>query len=176
MKELILIISRVALIGFQLVALYILAFNCYWTYNFRGSISKLIIADKQMKYINQHFQNALCLYNDFTQPYYSLHTSNYYVNVDPRYASSYTAVYSIEPQGLHLLNLEKYSHLIVFDEQLLRGAPPFPPVVIDSRVPGSVYDSFQSMMNIPIRSTNLYNTSFNGISPYPAHAAFFILK
>lgn len=174
--------KKIAKAGFVIVIVYIFIFNSYWSYNFRGSFGGyFILVDKKMKFINQNFKNSLCLYADFTKPYYSRDTSNKYVNLNPN------NVWQERNDGIYLagahvkiVNPEKYESIIILDgmllRMLLRNSNTPPAVIFDSIIQDSLYDSFQRMVNFKIRSASLYNISLREDADYPQYSAIYRLQ
>ena len=179
--------KKIAKAGFVLVVSFILASNVYWSYNFRGSFAGyFVLVDKKMKFINQNFKDSLCIYASPTLLYYARGTSNLYVNVNPNssggkwYDNIHSIkpheIYSIGPQGLRILNPEKYERIIALDESLLGRTGIRPIMVFDSIVPNSLYDLFQKKMNFKIYPANLYNISLRGYAVYPQYSAIYLIK
>lgn len=179
--------KKIAKAGFVLVVSFILASNVYWSYNFRGSFAGyFVLVDKKMKFINQNFKDSLCIYASPTLLYYARGTSNLYVNVNPNssggkwYDNIHSIkpheIYSIGPQGLRILNPEKYERIIALDESLLGRTGIRPIMVFDSIVPNSLYDLFQKKMNFKIYPVNFYNISLRGYADYPQYGAIYLLK
>ena len=179
--------KKIAKAGFVIVISFMLASNAYWSYNFRGSFAGyFVLVDKKMKFINQNFKNALCIYGSSTLLYYARGTSNLYVNVNPNssggkwYDNIHSIkpheIYSIGPQGLRILNPEKYERIIALDESLLGRTGIRPIMVFDSIVPNSLYDLFQKKMNFKIYPVNFYNISLRGYTDYPHYSGIYFMK
>jgi hypothetical protein len=172
-------LKMIARLGFVVVTAYLLVTNTWWSYNFRGSFaSSHIIADKKMNFINQNFKNSLCLYINFTLPYYQRNTTNEYVNLNPRHSwnKKFDEIYKSGPDGIKILNVDKYENIIALDESLGDDKRMVPTQVFDSLIEDSLYDSIQSTVKLKIRSANLYNISLMEAHPYPVLSGIYKLK
>jgi hypothetical protein len=173
---------RIAKYSFIFILLLTLGFNTFWSYNFRGSMTIVILADKEMKFINRNYKNSLCLYEELNQVYYSRNASNnLYANFHAKYAASpeHRGIYTVGPEGLVILHPEKYENiffLISEESQRKYCDYSFPGLSFDTEIPNSFYDAFQKRMNFTIYCVNLYNTDLNNVCIYPAYGDICKLK
>lgn len=161
---------------FIIVTLSMLSINIYWSYNFRGSfISHFILVDKKMKFINQNFKKALCLYSDFTLLYYSRNSSNQYINIHPRYSpeKKHSEIILKDSGRIRIRDTQKYEHVFALDKSLYSNLRPA--MVFDSVIQGSLWDSFQRAVNLKMYNANLYNVFLKGPSIYPQYSAIYKL-
>jgi hypothetical protein len=158
-------LSKIAKDSFIVILIFMLSLNIFWSYNFRGSFASIfIIVDKEINFINRFYKNSLCLYSEYTLPYYTRHTTNQYVNSNAKYVSQYGDIVSTEPQGARVLNPEKYDNIIILDST---GVDKAPTKIFNGVIKDSLYDSFQSHVGFKIHSVSVYSTSIGEVIDYP---------
>jgi hypothetical protein len=172
---------RIAKYGFTVILLSLLTVNTVWSYNFRGSMDIIILADKEMKFINRNYKNSLCLYEELNQAYYTRNTSNnLYVDIHEKYADSpeHREIYTVGSAGPIILHPEKYENVffLVTKDSQLKYCKSSPGLSFDTEIPNSLYDSFQKKMNFSIHSVSLYNTDLNNVIRYPEYGDICKLK
>jgi hypothetical protein len=172
---------KIAKYGFTVILLFLLSSNTVWSYSFRGSMDIIILADKEMEFINRNYKNSLCLYEERNRVYYTRNASNnLYVNIHAKYADSpeNRGIYTVGAEGLAILHPEKYENIffLVTRDSQLKYCYSSPGLSFDSEIPNSIYDSFQKRMNFSIYSANLYNTTLNNACRYPAYGDICKLK
>ena len=147
--------------------------NTYWIYNFRASFcSAFIIADKQIQFVNENYANSLFLYNNDTQFYYQRKSSNKYLSV-PLYEKSTRMSFANEvykPYEHVLSDIESASMLMTDNKLSLNLLSEF------SSGTNSVFDKFQSVVNVSTKGANLYDNSLRMLTRYPDLKSIYIMR
>lgn len=168
----------VFLVIFLLLSGYKIVENVKWVYNFRGSFGSYFIAlDKQMKYVNEKYDNSICLYSDFTNCYYDWKTTNRYVNIYPNNVWPGLHEKFYDYNSFKIKDPEKYNKIILLDEYTaFEKKSLIEDVIIVEGLEDTFFDRVQGFFSFNIYNATIYNTKLWGKSIYPVKKGVFVLR
>jgi hypothetical protein len=170
---------RSAMTLLVLTSALMFSYNVYWTYNFRAYRGgNMVLAAKKMDYAEKHFTNSLLLYSDFTIKYFGLDTNNLYVNMNPEnsWGFKFDRFIQIRDGKVGVASPERYNNIILLDDSL-RLPDSMIEATFDGRIQGSLFDRFQSMVDLRTGDASLYDIAvWTQEDTYPVRGSIYKIK